>query len=300
MSPVDQLIDAIARRQRQVVAVGQLIAAGVSRSAIQHRVATGRLHRIHRGVYLVGHAVPLPLALETAALLACGPGAVLSHLTAAVLWRVIDAPAGRQPVHVLLPSLRRPEHRDGVVIHRTATLTSNAVRRHQGLPLTAPARTLIDLASVLSERNLRWAIEQARVQRLITPDEFTAACLAHRGRRGAATLRRFAAASGPEPAATRSEAERRLLDLIAAAALPRPRANVKVQGHLVDLHWPAEGLVVEIDGYAFHAHREAFERDRRRDADLAAAGVRVVRLTWRRITAEPLAVAALLARVLAA
>ena len=298
VTSVDAVIDGVARRQRFVVSHWQLVAAGVARRAIRHRVEVGRLRTIHRGVFLVGHIVPPALALETAALLACGPGAVLSHLSAAWRWRIRDQSDAAGPVHVTVPAHRRPEPRSGIVVHRSATLVAADVRRRDGLPVTSPARTLIDLAAVLSERELKWAIEEARVRRLITPGELEAARRAHRGRRGAAALGRIAQTSGPGPTATRSEAERRLLDLIAGAGLPAPRANVRVHGHLVDLHWPAERLVVELDGYAFHAHREAFERDRRRDADLAAAGIRVVRLTWRRITAEPEAVAALLARLL--
>ena len=295
---VDAIIDAIAQRQRFVVASWQLLAAGVSRRAIQHRVAIGRLHPIHRGVLLVGHPVPLPLALETAALLACGPGAALSHLSAAWRWRILDRREALGPVHVTVPADRRPRPRAGIVIHRSARLDPAEIRTRDDLAVTVPARTLIDLASVLPARDLKWAIEEARVRRLITQRELEAACRAHRGRRGAAALGRIVRATGPDPAATRSEAERRLLDLIARAGLPAPRANVWVQGHLVDLHWPAEHLVVELDGYAYHAHREAFERDRRRDADLAVAGIRVIRLTWRRITTEPAAITALLARFL--
>jgi very-short-patch-repair endonuclease len=284
---VDAVIDRIARPQRFVVSGGQLAAAGVSRRAVQHRVAIGRLHRVHRGVFLVGHDVPLPLARETAALLACGPGAVLSHLTAAILWGISEPRA--TPVHVTVTAERRPGARAGVVVHRAAALPA---RRRSGLPVTTPVRTLLDLAALIPERELKWAIEEARIRKLIRPVELDAACLAHRGRRGAAALMRIAAQTGPGPTATRSEAERRLIDLIAGARLPAPRGNVRVAGHLVDLFWPAERLVAELDGYAYHAHREAFERDRRRDADLAAAGIRVVRLTWRRITAEPQAVTA--------
>lgn len=296
MRSVDLVIDRIARRQRYVVSHRQLVAAGVSRRAIQHRLATGRLRSLHRGVFLVGDVVAPALAAETAALLACGPGAVLSHLSAAYRWSLREPRDG--PVHLTVAADRRPKLRAGVVVHRTSTFSATDVRRRDGLPVTSPTRTLLDLAAVLPERDLRWAVEEARVRRLITPQAFAAACRAHRGRRGAAALGRIAAAVTPDPLATRSEAERRLLDLIAAAGLPAPRANVRVAGHLVDLYWRAEGLVVELDGFAFHAHREAFERDRRRDGDLVLAGITVVRLTWRRITVEPAAVTALLSQLL--
>ena len=165
--------------------------------------------------------------------------------------------------------------------------------------MTAPARTLLDLATLLGERDLRWAVEQARVLRLVSERDLLSVIDRHRHHRGVARLRAVAGDTRRAPLFTRSEAERRLVDLVVEARLPAPALNVRVAGHEVDALWRAERLVVEVDGYAFHSGRAAFERDRRRDGDLQSAGLRVTRLTWRQITDEPLGVVALLSRLLA-
>ena len=152
---------------------------------------------------------------------------------------------------------------------------------HNGLTLTTPARTLHDLAPVLSRADLERAAEEAVIRGLVTAKEVPRRC-----------------AVFSEPGLTRSEAERRLQRLIRAAKLPRPVTNVKVAGWEVDVFWPAARLVVEVDGYAYHGNRAAFERDRRKDATLTAAGYTVIRVTWRQIKEEPLAVVALIARLL--
>ncbi len=293
----DAIVDAIAAAQRRSVSHEQLRSAGLTRSAIAHRVATGRLHRVHRGVYLVGHPDPLPLARETAALLACGAQSALNRQTAASSWRIVDAaPAA---IHVLVAGME-PSPGGGVVVHLTRAIDPLDIRRHDGLLLTSPARTLLDLAAVLGTRDARWAVEEARVRRLVTIRDLAEQLERSRGRRGARALRAIVAELGSSPALTRSEAERRLLDLVRAARLPPPKTNVRVEGFEVDAFWPEHRLVVEVDGFAFHASRAAFERDRRRDAALQAAGVRVVRITWRRLADEPEAVVALLRRLLAA
>lgn len=193
------------------------------------------------------------------------------------------------PVHVTLPGAggSRVRARQGIRLHAVAELDRADHTLWEGLPVTSPGRTLIDLAGDgLPERALARAVEQAQVTRLTTGADLRALVRRSRGRRGVARLRASLDALG-EPSLTRSEAEGRLLDLVRRAGLPRPRTNVRLHGYEVDFHWPEHGLVVEVDGYAFHGGRAAFERDRRRDSALAAAGQRVVRLTWRRITAEP-------------
>jgi very-short-patch-repair endonuclease len=177
-----------------------------------------------------------------------------------------------------------------VRVHRARERPASA-RRH-GIPLTTPERTLLDLAAVLPQRELDRAVEQAKVLHLTT----RAALLRCPSRRGIRALER---ALADEPRLTRSEAEQRLLELLRAADLPPPRTNVRVHGHEVDLLWPRERLIVEVDGFAFHSTREAFERDRRRDAALQARGYRVLRLTWRQIVHEPQLVVARVATLLA-
>jgi very-short-patch-repair endonuclease len=279
----ERAIAVVAARQHGMVTVGQLAAAGIGRSAVSHRVREGRLVRRHRGVYQVGPLLA-PLGAEMAAVLACGSGAALSHGTAAALWGFRTAPTG---IHVTVPgrAIRAPR---GVRVHQALSLDA-AVR--QGLPLTTPARTLLDLASRLGEAELVRAAEQAQILRLTDRAELRA-----QTGRGAARLR---AALPGEPTLTRSEAEQRLLSLIRSARLPRPETNVRIAGHEVDVVWRAARLVVEVDGYAYHSSRAAFERDRARDADLMQAGYRVLRVTWRQLTQEPEAVVARLAALLA-
>lgn len=286
---LDRQIARLAGRRNGVVAHRQLVELGLSEAAIRHRVANGRLHTLHRGVYAVGHRALAPLAAEAAALLAVGDGAVLSQGTAAALWDLRTA--GPEPVHVTLPGAggSRLRRRRGIRLHAVATLHPADRARRAGLPVTAPGRTLLDLAAGVSDRALVRSVEQAQVAGLVTAADLRALVRRSRGRRGVARLR-AAIETIREPSLTRSEAEARLLDLVRRAELPPPRTNVRLHGFEVDFHWPERRLVVEVDGYAFHADRASFERDRRRDAALATAGQRVVRLTWRRITGEPEAV----------
>jgi very-short-patch-repair endonuclease len=284
----DAAVAALARRQQGVVTLAQLADAGLGRPAVVHRVAQGRLTRYHRGVYLVG-PLPAQFSVEMAAVLACGEGAVLSHHSAAAIWEIRPRHAG--PVHVTVPC-RAPRPRAGIKVHRTnRTHSLNAAVRH-GLPLTTPPRTLRDLATRLPQHELDRATEQAQILGLTTRDEIAETI---DGRPGAAALRR---ALYDEPTLTRSEAERRLLRLIRDARLPRPETNARVAGYEVDLLWRDRRLIVEVDGFAFHGSRRAFERDRARDVDLQAAGYRVVRFTWRQITQQPHAVVARLAVLL--
>jgi very-short-patch-repair endonuclease len=270
------------------VTSAELANAGLSPTAIAHRVKTGWLVRWHRGVFLVG-PLEAPLSRARAAVLAVGDGAVLSHFAAAVVWELRAHQSG--PVDVTLPG-RNARNRPGIRIHRVAQLHPADITAHRNLPVTSPARTLLDLARFLPSRALTRAIEEAEVQRRVTPHSLDEQFKRYPRHRGTAALREAVIA---DPAFTRSEAERRLLALIRAARLPVPETNVRLAGYEVDLLWSAQRLVVEVDGFAFHSTRAAFERDRLRDADLLAAGYRVIRVTWRRLTGEPAAVVASLA-----
>ncbi|MGI8921973.1 MAG: DUF559 domain-containing protein [Solirubrobacteraceae bacterium] len=286
----DWAIAKIATAQRGVATSAQLIAAGVSRGAIVTRVRRCQLHRLHRGVYAAGHTCLSPLARETAALLAFGPGSVLSHLSAASLWRMVEGPPLGEDVTCAGHGGRRP----GIRCHRVRMLEYCDVTVRYGLPLTTPVRTLLDLADVLDAGDLADVVERAQVLRLVSASGLDAVRQRARGRRGVAKLRALLNA----PVLTRSEAERRMINLVRSARLPSPAANARIGGHEVDLVWRHDRLVVEVDGYAFHATRAAFERDRVRDAELQAAGYRVIRVTWRQIAEEPAAVVARLAQVL--
>jgi very-short-patch-repair endonuclease len=289
----DLAVSRIAASQRGVVTYEQLLAEGLSRGAIAHRLATGRLHRLHRGIYLVGHPVPPPLSLETAALLSCGDGAVLSHGSAAALWN-FGAPGSM--IDVTIPGRERGNF-DGVRVHCVRVLSMTEVRRRQGLPLTSPARTLLDISEELSLEKLEQAVADARRSGFVRDGELEAQLERSPGRHGTKPLRTVLEREGG-PAFTRSKAEQRLLALLRKARLPPPRCNVRISGHEVDFLWLDAKLVVEFDSWGFHRSRAAFEKDRRRDADLQLAGFRVIRITWRRLVEEPEAVVAQIARAL--
>jgi very-short-patch-repair endonuclease len=276
--------------QRGLIMYEQLLGIGLSSSAISRLVASGRLHRVHRGVYAVGHPLLLPLARELAAVLASGEGCVISHRSAGVVWGLLEDDGG--PVDVTRP-VGGSRSRRGITCHRDRLEAGDVVIR-SGLPLTSCARTLADIASTAGGRLAR-AVNEAYVGRLVTREELAA--VSHR--RGAGPLRVLLAAES-EPRITRSEAERRLLRLVASAGLPTPRTNVSIAGVEVDVLWPEQRLVVEVDGFAFHGTRAAFERDRARDARLQALGYRVVRVTWRQVTDERHRVVAAIAGALGA
>lgn len=291
----DRVIAELAARQNGVVTRQHLLDAGLKRGAIAHRLAAGRLHRIHRGVYLVGHSVPPPLARETAALFAVGPGSALSHRSAS--HRLGLLPDWKGDVDVLTTG-SDPGPFAGIKVHRTRQLDPKDLTRRHGLPLTAPARTLLDLSEVVPARQVERAMAEALRARLVTQAEIEALLARSPGRRGIAVLRELlAAAHGP--ALTRSEAEHRFLALVRAGGLPAPETNVRVAGHEVDFLWRETRCIVEVDGFAFHSTRAAFERDRLRDAELHAAGFTVTRITWRQVAQEREALLVRLARTLA-
>jgi very-short-patch-repair endonuclease len=260
---LDQRIAWIARRQHGVVAHRQLVEAGLSRDAIATRVRAGRLHRLHRGVYAVGHRAPSLERAWMAAVLACGESAVLSHRSAARLWGMLPASgqAGR-PIDVSLPSKSGRKPRKGIRIHRCASLTSQMTTKRRQIPVTNPARTIADLRPLASPAELRDAIRQAEVRGLRTGLE-------------------------PRRKKTRSELEEIFLALCHQHRLPTPEVNVKVAGREVDFVWPALRFAVETDSYGFHRGQYAFEDDHDRDLALRLAGLGVARLTWRQLTTKP-------------
>jgi very-short-patch-repair endonuclease len=230
-----------------------------------------------------------------AAMLACGEGAALSHNSAASIWGIRTPRPG--PVDVTLPS-RSNRSRSGIRLHRARALDPSDLRHHDGLLLTAPARTLIDLAQAISHRDLDRAYEQALVLGIMRSAELQTTLERSPGRRGAPAIRALLNLDR-RSALTRSEAEMRLLSLLRDAELTPTDVNVRVGRHEVDFLWRPERLVVEVDGFTYHASRAAFERDRLRDANLQAAGYRVVRITWRQLQERPAAVVARLAQALA-
>jgi hypothetical protein len=284
----------VARRQGGVITTAQLRACGLSLGAIASRAKDGRLQRLYRGVYSVTHRALRPEAVWLAALLACGLGAVLSHRSAAVAWRI------RRDEHTLVDvTVARAGGRKqrGIEAHQ-CQLSPADVTRHRGLPITTPARTLLDLAEVLPRLELDRAIEEAMRLRLTTRADLERTLERHNGRKATKPLRASLDALVPLAGHTRSELERRMLGLLADQDLPTPLVNVRLAGYTVDLLWPQQRLVVELDGYAYHHTPQAFERDRERDARLQRAGYRVQRFTWRQVTQDPAMVATTVAALL--
>jgi very-short-patch-repair endonuclease len=291
----DARIRAIAERQRGRTSRGQLLAAGVEPTAVKRRLRNGRLERVHRGVYGLPHTSGLPLAAETAALLACGEGAVLSHHSAATLWGL--RPGTARPVHVTVDGKRGCPGPQGARVHRSVTLTTVDVRRHEGLPVTSPARTLLDVAPALSDRDIERLLDEGLFARRILTLAELAEVLRRAGNHpGRARLAR-AAANHTRSTRTESGPEERLLQLIRAAALPEPRLQACVLDYRLDFFWAELRLAVEVDAYGTHGSPARFEADRRRDARLLTEkGIVVLRLTKAMIEQRPWEAIATLAR----
>ena len=280
---------ALATRQHGVVAMRQLAALGLSQRAVSHRAAAGRLHRVHRGVYAVGHPILTVNGRRMAAVLAARPGAVLSHASAAALWEIRFTSATR--IDVTIRSDGGRAKRPGLRIHRATKLRDDEIIVQQGIRVTTVARTLLDLAATLPNRALERALDQAEIHDLYDLASLDAMARAHRGERGAAALRRAIDEDGV-PTLTDSELEELMVALCHEHQLEQPIAQAWVAGLRVDFLFAASRLVVETDGYRYHRTRRAFERDRERDAILARAGHRTLRFTHRQLTREPAMVAA--------
>ena len=254
----DRVIAKLAGIQHGVVSLAQLAQAGVESRAVYRRVDAGRLHRVHRGVYAVGHPHLGKESRWLAAVLACGAGAVLSHRSAAALWELLPVPSG--PIDVTVPSSGGRRRRSGIALHRSSTLDTRDTARHNGIPVTNPARTLADLRRVLPLDRLDPVIRRAEVLRLDVGKQ-----------------------NGFEPDLARSELERRFLRLCQCHRLPRPEVNARVGPFEVDFLWRQRSLVVETDGYRFHASRSSFDADRARDVELRLHGYQVVRFTHKQL-----------------
>jgi very-short-patch-repair endonuclease len=284
-----------AAAQRGLIQREQQLTSGVGRGAIAHRLSTGALCRVLLGVFSLGHEPLAPLALETAVVLWIGRDCVISHTSAASIWGLVP---GSDTVDVTVLG-RDVRARPGVRTRRVRDLDPRDVRLRERLPVTSPARTLIDLAATVPASARERALAEAQVQRLIRAEASDLAAAMSRvpGRAGLASLRRVLEAEG-RSGATRSDAERRLRKLLADVQLPRPETNIELGGYEVDFLWRPKRLVIEVDGHQFHGHRRAFERDRKRDQALVASGYRVIRVTWRQLVDEPLALVARIAQPL--
>ena len=261
---VERAIAEIAARQHGVIRCQQLLEAGLTRSGIDRRVTAGLLHRVFRGVYAVGHSGLGNEGWWMAAVLACGEGGVLSHRSAAQLWRMLEPDLGA--IDVTIPTANGRRRRKGIRLHRCPSLPNTATTDRFGIAVTTPARTLEDLKRVVSPGLHRKATRQAEYLKLdlgeITTDR------------------------------TRSELERAFLRLCRRHRLPKPLVNVKIGPFTVDFFWPDVGLVVETDAYVTHRGRQAFEDDHAREFYLTGRDLRLRRFTDSQVYGQAGAVAA--------
>jgi very-short-patch-repair endonuclease len=284
-----EIVAHLAERQHGVVARRQLQALGMSPTAVGRWAATGRLHRVHQGVYAVGHPILTANGRRMAAVLAAGPGAVLSHASAAALWEIRPSAAARIDVSVRTPGGRAK--RRGLRIHRAMELRDEEITQHDGIPVTTPSRTLLDLAATLAHRALERALDELEVRELYDLTSLNAVARAHAGERGATALAEALAQDG-DLTLTDSELEELMVTLCDQHGIERPAPRRWVAGLRVDFLFAAARLVIETDSWTYHRTRRAFERDRERDAILARAGYRTLRFTHRQMTSDAAGVAA--------
>jgi very-short-patch-repair endonuclease len=269
----------LARHQHGVITRVQLLEHGLTPGAIEHRIATGRLHRLWRGVYAVGRPEVSREGRWMAAVLSCGTDAMLSHRCAGVLWGVVRKAGG---IDVVVPEgvfRRRP----GIRVHRRSPIGPEHRCRRVGIPVTDPVSTLVDVASCAPDWEVERAINEADRLGLIDPEALRVAIESVPRRHGLARLRRLL---GGEPLSD-SGLERRFLAIVRLAGLPTPETQVKVSGYRVDFFWPRLGLVVETDGWVYHRTPGEQATDRRRDQAHTRAGLATLRFAEAQIRQEP-------------
>jgi len=284
----------LAARQYGVVARRQLRGLGMSDTKVARLIERGLLIRLHRGVYAVGHASLRIEGRRMAAVLACGPGAVLSDRTAAGIWGVRPDNRPRWDVTV---ANARGRTLSGIVIHQRR-LDRRDITTLDGIPVTTLARTYLDLAACIPRDHTARALERGEQLQLFDLCAIDDVLHRHPGHRGAARLRAAVDRMRPDQDRLRSDLERDALALIERLGLPHPLVNTELHAHEVDLHWPQQRLVVELDSRTFHDTATAFETDRARDADHLLGGYRVLRITRRRLKDDAAAVAATLEALL--
>lgn len=276
------VIRELAEGQHGVVAWRQLVDRGLGRGQIEGRVRSGRLVPLHRGVFAVGHRRIGIRGEWLAAVLACGPGAVLSHASAAQLW---DMRGSHGPIEVTRRSGHRRPH--GVRLHQTRSLPSEHTTVEAGIPVTTPERTALDMAARLDSRQMERLLVAGDRAKRIRWQKLHWVIEEGVGRRGRGMLRRVSLQVSPRAVDARSNPEVDFLALCRETDLPEPEVNVLVEGKLVDFLWPRSRLVIEIDSYRYHGDPLAFERDRIVTVALEAAGYRVLRATDRMLDENP-------------
>jgi Transcriptional regulator, AbiEi antitoxin len=270
----------LATRQHGVVSIRQLARLGISRSSAAKAVAAGRLYRLHRGVYAVGHMRLSWHSHCLAAVLACAP-AVASHTSAAWLWGLLRGRPGT--IHITAPTRR---HAKPFARLHHARLAGDDRALREGIPVTALPRTLLDLAAMVPAPRLRRAVERSEELNLLDLRAIDALLARAGGHPGRGPLRHSLALYRP-PAFTRSDLERRFLELAREAGLPPPSMNFNQDGYELDAYWRPERFAVELDVYETHGTREAFEDDRLRQEELKLSGIEMIRVTGPRLDREP-------------
>lgn len=286
VSTVEAAIADLAGRQKGRLARRQLLALGLSSNAITHRVRAGRLLRLDSGVYALGHAPAFREGRWMTAVLRTGPGAVLSHSSAAALWGL----ARRAPSEIHMTCRRQLGSRPDVRLHRV-DLPDDEVTIHDELPVTTVPRTLFDFAAIAAEHRLERALNQAEVLRLSDPLSLPDLLERHPGSRGAIRIREAIDRVSLGANITRSEFEDRFLAFAADRGLPAPAVNALVdtgaRSFECDLVWREQRLIVELDGHAYHRTRLSQEADTARDRALSVVGWTVFRITWGQLARDP-------------
>lgn len=280
----DRVIGELAELQHGLVARRQLLDRGIRGGAIEARLDRGQLYVVHRGVYAVGHRLSTVQSRWMAAVLACGPGAVLSRRSAGQLWRIVPR-ASHWPEVTRASACHGC---DGISVHR-GYVPPDEIGEVRGIPVTSVARTQFDLAGVLSKRGLERAMHEVEVRelrdRLSLPDLLAR----YPRRRGAANLRAVLGAKTPA-GITQNDLEELFVEFLDEYGLPRPRLNATLpaRGRLLkpDCMWPEQRLLAELDGRDVHRTDKAFEGDRQRDRILLVEGWRSTRITWRQLRDE--------------
>jgi Transcriptional regulator, AbiEi antitoxin len=284
----------LAERQHGVVSIQQLIGPlGYSRSAVNRAVAAGRLHRLHRGVFAVGHTHISPQGECLAAVLASGPRALLSHLSAAWLWGI--STASPAPFNVTAPVRRKP--RPPIRLHEARLITGEDRTVQEGIPVTAMSRTLLDLAASVRFSWLQRMVERSEELGLFDLRDVEGLLGRTVGHHGHKRLRKAIALYKPS-SFTRSGLEKRFLELCLEVGLPQPRTNYVAHGFELDCYWPEHRFAVELDLFETHGTRAAFERDRERQEELLLAGIALTRVTGPRLEREPREVVERVSRLL--
>lgn len=276
---VEAKLAGLASHSHGVVTRQEILRAGVSKAELLHRVKSGALIPIHRGVFRVGHQAPSVLARYMAAVKACGPGSLLAGRAAAHLFGLLKRPPSLP--EVLTTTERRIR---GVITHRVRRTELTDAIRWRGIPATNVPRTIVDLATVLPADDLARAFHEAAVRHRVTPTQVERVLARRHNWPGARALRRVL--WGDEPVSL-SKLESSFIAGVREAGLPLPETNRRVDGRYVDCRWPEHRLTVELDSYRYHHTRHAWEQDRQRERDARARGDVFRRYTWHDVDEDP-------------